>query len=395
MNVPDIRLQNLLDNLVGSRHAFALYRLPWTDACHLVLQTSDKPVTLDHIEALSGQKGFVIAPFQSSAKHPLVLIRPEVTAFDWPEIEEALNALSKEFFISVPEKSENYGDTEVSDSMEVPDTEKAPALTQEEDAKPRYQEAFARFIQPLQSETFQKLVLSRSCTQPVDEDFSPIRAFVRACNTYPRMLIYLCHTPASGSWMGSTPEILLSGHGDEWHTVALAGTMPLPPAEETCPWSAKNQEEQAFVADYIRRIVQIYGQKIEEKGPYTARAGQLVHLKTDFRFRMKDPQRIGPLLNALHPTPAVCGLPKEEAFRFLLNQEGYDRRYYSGFIGWLDTTGTTHLYVNLRCLEIHPHAVTLYAGGGILPLSEPDSEWTETENKMQTMRHILQAPSKP
>lgn len=394
MNVPDIRLQNLLDSLVGSRHAFALYRLPWTDECHLVLQTSDEPVTLDHLEALSGQKGFVIAPFQSSAEHPLVLIRPEVTAFDWPEIEEALTALPEDFFASVPEKSQTQGDI-TPGKTDTQETGETPVPTQEEDAKAHYQEAFERFIQPLQTGTFQKLVLSRSCTQAVDEDFSPIQVFVRACNAYPRMLIYLCHTPISGTWMGSTPEILLSGHGEEWHTVALAGTMPLPAAEETCPWSAKNQEEQAFVADYIRRTVQAYGQKVDEKGPYTARAGQLIHLKTDFRFRMKDPQRIGPLLNALHPTPAVCGLPKEEAFRFLLDYEGYDRRYYSGFIGWLDTTGTTHLYVNLRCLEIHPHTVTLYAGGGILPLSEPASEWTETENKMQTMRHILQAPSKP
>ena len=107
-----------------------------------------------------------------------------------------------------------------------------------------------------------------------------------------------------------------------------------------------------------------------EKGPYTARAGQLVHLKTDFYFLLKNTDHIGDLLQELHPTPAVCGLPKEEAFRFIPDNEGYDRSYYSGFTGWLDTEGHTDIYVNLRCMEI-------------------ESEWTETGDKMNTMRSIL------
>lgn len=68
------------------------------------------------------------------------------------------------------------------------------------------------------------------------------------------MMIYLCHTPASGTWLGSTPEILLSGQGKEWHTVALAGTMPMQDEVMPTNWDKKNQEEQGYVADYIRRI---------------------------------------------------------------------------------------------------------------------------------------------
>lgn len=98
------------------------------------------------------------------------------------------------------------------------------------------------------------------------------------------MMIYLCHTPASGTWLGSTPEILLSGHGKEWHTVALAGTMPMQNEVMPTDWDKKNREEQGYVADYIRRIAKRFGNKMTEKGPYTARAGQLVHLKTDFLF---------------------------------------------------------------------------------------------------------------
>lgn len=79
------------------------------------------------------------------------------------------------------------------------------------------------------------------------------------------MMIYLCHTPASGTWLGSTPEILLSGHGKEWHTVALAGTMPMQNEVMPTDWDKKNREEQGYVADYIRRIAKRFGNKMTEK----------------------------------------------------------------------------------------------------------------------------------
>ena len=106
-------------------------------------------------------------------------------------------------------------------------------------------------------------------------------------------------------------------------------------------------------------------------------------------FLLKNTDNIGNLLQELHPTPAVCGLPKEDAFRFILENEGYDRSYYSGFIGWLDTEGHTDLYVNLRCMEIKPGETTLYAGAGILASSDIESVCTETGDKMNTMKSIL------
>ena len=309
MNLPDIHTQKLLDCLTHSRLGFALYRLPWTDECYLVLQTSGDVEQLADIQELNGKKGFVMAPFRISEEHPLVLIRPDVTAYDWSEISEALSSL------------------ECADALltcKSRQSELSPFVSEETD-KEQYTRAFGRFITPLQEKRFQKLVLSRSSARHIGDDFSPLGAFVRACNNYPRMMIYLCHTPASGTWLGSTPEILLSGHGKEWHTVALAGTMPMQNEVMPTDWDKKN----------------------------------------------------------------VCGLPKEEAFRFIPDNEGYDRSYYSGFTGWLDTEGHTDIYVNLRCMEIKPGEAILYAGGGILASSEVESEWMETGDKMNTMRSIL------
>ena len=188
----------------------------------------------------------------------------------------------------------------------------------------------------------------------------------------------------------SAPEARAEeGAQTDWHTVSLAGTMPMNGENMPTEWSTKNKEEQGFVSEYIRKAVKKFGSRLTEKGPYTARAGQLVHLKTDFHFTLKETQHLGDILQELHPTPAVCGLPKDETYRFILDTEGYDRSYYSGIIGWLAPREETTLYVNLRCMHIGKDTATLYAGGGILPTSEVDSEWEETQQKMNTMRNIL------
>ena len=175
--------------------------------------------------------------------------------------------------------------------------------------------------------------------------------------------------------MGSTPEIILSGEKNEWNTVALAGTLPLQDGRLPQEWGEKNRQEQDYVVSYIRRQLLSSGIHPTESGPYPAYAGALSHLKTSFRFTLKDNNRLGSLLELLHPTPAVCGLPKEEAYRFILDNEGYD--------------GKTDLYVNLRCMHIENGQLSFYAGGGLLASSELNDEWLETEKKLQTMKRLV------
>lgn len=373
MRLPDNITHHLIDCLTRSHFSFALYRLPWTDECYFVMQTSEEVEKLNDITALNGKKGFVIAPFCLSDEHPIALIRPDVTAYDWTEIAQAIQSLELK--------------DEILNCRNLSGT---PLTTLTEDERyERYFRAFSRFMEVLESKRFKKLVLSRPSFTPLGKDFSPLETFVKACNAYPRMMIYLCHTPVTGTWLGSTPEILLSGQGQQWNTVALAGTMPIVNDIEPTEWNSKNKEEQAMVAEYVRKIIKKHGKKMTEKGPYTARAGLLVHLKTDFHFQLKDADHLGNLLHELHPTPAVCGLPKTEAYQFIPENEGYERRYYSGFIGWLDPESSTDIYVNLRCMEIRPDEAKLYAGGGILTSSDVFSEWEETGEKMKTMKNIL------
>ena len=380
MILPSISIHKLIDSLTRSKASFALYRQPWTDEPILVLQESREAHILNDLTGLNGKQGFLIAPFKQTEQHPIVLIRPDHRVCEWEAISETLDQFAKAHPEEIPASPNELPLVSANQAFQ-------PDLSEKD--KETYEEAFKRFIGPLQQNTFQKLVLSRCIHQDLPEDFSPLSAFVNACNNYPRMMISLCHTPETGTWLGSTPEIILSGHDTQWHTVSLAGTMPMQGDVMPTEWSEKNQREQAFVSDYIRKTVKQFGSKITEKGPYTARAGELVHLKTDFNFQLKDASNLGNILKELHPTPAVCGLPKQEAYTFIEENEGFDRNYYAGIIGWLDPQEDTSLYVNLRCMKIKGKKSIFYAGGGILPSSTLETEWEETQQKLKTMLKIL------
>ena len=375
MNLPDQLICEYIDRMATADVSFALYRLPWTDEPVLVLQDETEPIVMADLHQLNGKSGFILAPFDLDSELPVICIRPDYVAHTW-------NSVSRTVLLF---KSSHHQLGHIA----CPNAEEQPNESSLKQEQKTYIETFNRFIVPLREKRFRKLVLSRCSNRTLPDGFSPIKTFVRACNSYPRMMISFCHTPVTGTWIGCTPEIILSGHDKAWHTVALAGTMKIENNHIPTLWSEKNREEQAFVSEYIRTTLKRFGNKITEKAPYTARAGQLVHLKTDFRFSLKDTMRIGDALSELHPTPAVCGLPKDEARKFITENEGYKRQYYSGVIGWLDPQGDTHLYVNLRCMHIHRNTATLYAGGGILPLSEAHAEWDETVEKMNTMLPII------
>ena len=255
--------------------------------------------------------------------------------------------------------------------------------------KGAYHIDFANFHAQLMGRSFKKLVLSRSLIMERQEDDTPLTLFQRACKRYPRMMICLAYTPKSGMWLTATPEILLSGSGSDWQTVALAGTMPY---ADHLLWNDKNIQEQRYVATYITEQLEQFASDVTEEGPRTIRAGHLAHLRSDFHFTLLNNARVGQLLQALHPTPAVCGLPKREAFQFIQQNEHDPRLYYSGFMGPLDIAGRTDLFVTLRCMQLLPDHYRLYAGGGILKDSTEEAEWQETEIKLDTMRNILNPP---
>lgn len=355
----------------------AYYRLPHEDHFVRVEQTQGQPEELLSLDRLDGREGFVIAPFAADAAHPIVLLRAD--------------KVSREGF-EAPAGPACRADSH------------SPAVNKQV-LREAYGQDFRCFHNALKAQTFSKIVLARCEEADSKAAVEPEELFLEACRCYPRMCIVLVSTVTTGTWLMATPEVLLHGNGTTWRTMALAGTMKLK-AEQLHfdtpdepqqgndaggrpAWSDKNMQEQRYVATYVQQCLAAFADDVDERGPYTMRAGNLVHLRSDFSFVLRDHRRIGTLLQRLHPTPAVCGLPKEQAGRFILQNEHTDRSYYSGFVGLLQPAGQTHLYVSLRCMQFLPHGYRFFAGGGLLVDSVEQQEWEETEAKMDTMRRLL------
>lgn len=269
-----------------------------------------------------------------------------------------------------------------------------------------YKSDFQTFMSVLKNGQFSKLVLSRRESEPVPESFDPIEVYLRACSRYPSMMVTMVYSSEIGIWIGCTPEIIIKGKGENWETMALAGTMSADSYNAAKGleykglesngidfgglevWSEKNIEEQAYVSRFIHSVIKRYSNKIRLVGPYVASAGHLRHLRTDFYFEAKA-SNLGKILADLHPTPAVCGLPQREAFDFILKNESCAREYYSGVLGPVDSEGETALFVNLRCMKVAEGEINYFAGGGILAASVLESEWRETREKMKTLKSCV------
>ncbi|MGV3460893.1 MAG: isochorismate synthase [Flavobacterium sp.] len=260
-----------------------------------------------------------------------------------------------------------------------------------EDAKARaaFEKLVGKSIDAINGGQFEKLVCSRAETVKV-ESLNAVATFKKLAAQYPNAFCYCFFSPESGLWMGATPEQLLRVNDGILQTVALAGTQVYSETEKAT-WQKKEQQEQQFVTDYIVGSLKNFVENIEESEPYTFRAGNLVHIKTDIAAKTGFAP-LEAIINALHPTPAVCGLPKDEAKQFLLEQEEYDREYYAGYLGEVNMgqgNSQTDLFVNLRCMKVEDETVRLFVGCGITKDSDPEKEFSETVNKSMTMRKVL------
>lgn len=242
---------------------------------------------------------------------------------------------------------------------------------------------------------FEKVVLARHQDMLLPEGFSPLRFFEEICANYPAAFCSMVHLPGKGLWFCATPELLLSDNGHHFRTVALAGTKPMKEDEQLSDiaWTQKEIEEQALVSRYIINCFKkLRLREFEEHGPKTVQAGHLAHLKTEFTVDLKVTQfeRLAEqMLELLHPTSAVCGMPLEEARAFIKNREGMDRSFYSGFLGPVSIHGRTSLFVNLRTLRVHDGTIRFYAGAGITGDSQPEKELLETDMKMGILKRFI------
>jgi len=255
-----------------------------------------------------------------------------------------------------------------------------------EEEKSRYIELIQKTVSNIQKSKTEKIVISRKEEVSL-KSFDFKKVFERMLNNYKNALVYCWFNPKVGFWMGATPERLLEIEDNQFKTTALAGTQPFIDTLNV-NWGEKEQQEQQIVTDYILNAINGQVDKIKTEGPYTVKAGGLLHLKTDIQGSLKEKGLLY-LISKLHPTPAVCGMPKEEATNYILQKENYDRSFYTGFLGELNTKKLTSLFVNLRCMQIEKNTASIYIGGGITKDSIAENEWEETVKKASTMMSVL------
>jgi isochorismate synthase len=336
---------------------FVLYCKPNSDRIVGLFQKNDHLYFLENFK----ETGFVFAPFDGDAipyipqKYSDVLVE-KVTISDF------------------------YVETIITDSTD-------------EQAKNTFESLVRKGLEAIKNNQFQKVVLSRKeLVDLIDYDLETV--FKKLIYNYPSAFNYCFYHPKIGIWFGATPEQFLKLNQKSLQTVALAGTQ-VAGVSDKINWNEKEKVEQQLVTDFITSGLVGKVDKLVVSSPYSVKAGNLWHIKTDLTATIKSKKAIGEIILALHPTSAVCGLPKEAAKAFILENEKYDREYYSGFLGELNIdlatfrTEQSDLFVNLRCMKIKGKVAELFVGCGITAASIPGDEFLETVNKSMTIKRVL------
>lgn len=346
---------------------FVLYRKPnLTDVIGIFQDTPELHTVSDY-----SVTGFVFAPFDSAKDAVILPTDEKIVAQDFKPAAASLttkvdlDAMQRDFHMNLVEEA----------------------------------------IAEIKKGSFKKVVLSRRLEVEVNN--SPIDLFQKLLATYTSAFCYLWHHPKVGTWLGATPEILLRTENKQLTTMSLAGTQAYQ-ATKDAQWGRKELAEQALVTDYIKHALNGKVMKLFVSDLDTLRAGSLLHLRTQIAGLMI--ADLKEIIQVLHPTPAVCGMPMAPTKDFILHHENYAREFYTGFLGELNfkrelqrtsnrknqenqvyrsVKTCSELFVNLRCMQLIENSALIYVGGGITVASDPEKEWQETVSKSNTMLKVL------
>lgn len=379
-----------IDYAVKQNFSVALWRLPNDSKTQLVI--SKKPEVLKYTDTLEGlSSGFIIAPFEAAANR-MYLKADYSFSFSNGQLNEAATSL---------EILSNVWLTDLVGSNSEQRTKPQIHYNTASSASTTDMDFFLRLVRTgvheIEQGSFEKVVLSRTLDVELSNSFDISVAFQKLCTLYSNALISFVSIPERGSWLGASPELLVSvEEGRTFKTTALAGTQPFTEGMNlrNVAWTQKDIEEQALVERYIISCFKkIRLREYEEHGPRTVVAGNLMHLKSDFTVDMlatNFPQLGSVMLQLLHPTSAVCGVPLDTSLEFIRKLEGYDRQLYTGYLGPVNFNNRIDIFVNLRCLQLLPQKAILYAGAGITQDSIPEKEWEETELKLNTLLKVVE-----
>lgn len=371
-----LSLEQTINNLAGlatqNNYNLAIYRKPGEQPLLLIDPAKMKPVTVP-IEEL--ENGFLWADYEGNVWHMQAALQINLgsknIAGDISLLPEKLNG----------EYNWNHyitGEAQKSTSSE------------------EYTSAVQKGIKRIKGSELIKVVPSKVKRYNLADGFSLSEAFTKLCEAYPSAFVSVVSSHQFGTWLTATPEMLIEVDSEGiFKTMALAGTQKYDPEKSLheVAWTDKEIEEQAMVSRYIiNRLKEIRLREFMEEGPMTVRAANLTHLCSTFTVDTKAtnfPSLGGVMLNLLHPTSAVCGMPKPPAIELINEIEHHDRKFYTGYLGPVNIENHTSIYVNLRCMELFNGEANLFAGAGVTAFSDPEKEWEETELKCNTLLNVI------
>jgi menaquinone-specific isochorismate synthase len=205
---------------------------------------------------------------------------------------------------------------------------------------------------------------------------------------------------AMGGFVGATPELLVRRQGLVATSRPMAGTVPRgdSAAAEAAglarlTGSPKEAVEHRLVVDAVAEGLAKVADRVEVGRPEVVRLATVAHLATEVTADLTGPLPTAlELAGLLHPTPAVGGAPRDAALAAIAALEPFDRGGYAGPVGWVDRAGDGEWAVALRCATLDGRRARLVAGAGIVPGSDPDAEWAETEDKLRAILDVLLTP---
>jgi menaquinone-specific isochorismate synthase len=241
----------------------------------------------------------------------------------------------------------------------------------------------------IRRDDFEKVVLAREIFVESDAPFDVAAIARRLVSQQPGCFVYSSH-----GLVGASPELLVRRSGDLVESLPVAGTAVADGDDASLralAASVKDHREHRFVVD---AIVDVLTQECDELDagtePHVAVFGHVAHLATRVHGRLRAPARSAlELAQLLHPTPAVGGTPGDAALDAIRSLERFDRGRYAGPVGWVDARGNGEWAIALRGAEVEGCRARLVAGAGIVEGSDPDSEWAETQAKLEPMLRAL------
>ncbi|WP_432488463.1 isochorismate synthase [Kineococcus sp. SYSU DK018] len=247
-----------------------------------------------------------------------------------------------------------------------------------------------------------KVVLGRLLDVEVPGDVDVRAVLARLLAADPAAFVYAVDLPGAGpgprTLVGASPELLVARSGRRVTACPLAGSAPrcADPAEdrrraEALRASAKDLAEHAVVADAVHAALAPLCVDLDVPAePELRSSATMWHLATPVTATLADPATTSlDLLAAMHPTPAVCGVPPAEAARVIADLEPFERGYFTGAVGWCDADGDGEWAVTIRCAEVRERSVRLFAGAGVVAASDPAAEVAETAAKFRTSLQAL------